>query len=151
MNRSICPYTNSRYVVLLGDWFEHSYCGCNCEGSGLAAKLGCRLQTDISECRDPAMNLKQPHEKRKREILFFCKGKGLGPQSVSLSAETTLQHMNNTLCPLCENSLFWVHVVPVSQTSWLIGTCFQALCWYNREIQSHREHWPFQASQNAKL
>lgn len=52
--------------------------------------------------------------------------------------------MNNTtvstvLCPLCENSYFWVHALPVLQTSWLIGTYFQALYWYITEKSNSTE------------
>ncbi len=154
MNKSICASTSNMYVLLFSDWFEHSYCSCCCKGSGLAAKLGCCLQTDISKCRDPAMNPKQPYEKKKRKILFFCTGKGLGPQSVSLSVGTTLQYMNNKLWPTVGGGTFFffecIHFQYHKQLD-LTGICFQALSWYNRGIQFHREHWPFQTSQNAKL
>lgn len=36
--------------------------------------------------------------KKEKTNLFFCKGKGPGPQSVSWSVEPTVQYMNNTLC-----------------------------------------------------
>lgn len=49
------------------------------------------------------MNLKQQHKKKKKKNPSFCKGVIPGTQSVSLSVETTVQYMNNTLC---ENSLF---------------------------------------------
>lgn len=45
-------------------------------------------------------------KKRKQKNPFPCKGKGPGAQSVSLSVETTVQYMNNTLWPQCENSFF---------------------------------------------
>ena len=45
-------------------------------------------------------------KKRKQKNPFSCKGKGPGAQSVSLSVETTVQYMNNTLWPQCENSFF---------------------------------------------
>lgn len=139
------------FLLLFSDWTEHGYC------YYVALKA-----VVLQQSRDVAVRLILVNavvlpwifnSYKGEKNPFFCKGKSPGAQSVSLSVESTVQYMNNTLCPLCENSFFLsvYCILPVSQTSWLIGTYFQALCWYKREIQFHREHWPFQASQNAKL
>lgn len=67
-------------------------------------KLGRCCQT----AGDPAVNLKQPLEaggwgkkkqRRGTKNLFSAKGRSPLVQSVSLSAEATVQYVNNTLCP----------------------------------------------------
>lgn len=112
--------------------------------------MWCCLQTDISECHDPATNLKQLlGGKRKKKEKSQEKVQDHNLLAYQWKPQFNMWIIHYAHC--VKISYFWGHTLPVSQTSWLIGTNFQALCWYNREIQFHREQWSFQVSQNAKL
>lgn len=78
--------------------------------------------------------------------VFFLQRKG-SRSRVRLSLESTVWIINYGQC---EKGLIFGHIQYILPVL-LLGTYFQALCECNREMQFHREHWPFLESQNANL
>lgn len=93
-------------VFFFYDWTEHGYC------YFVAVKAVVVQQSLDVAVRMILVNavillwILNSFMKKRKQNHSFCKEKCPGAQSVSLSVETTVKYMNNTLCPLCENSFF---------------------------------------------